>query len=120
MVHIIRIDNDFVFLGTDFQAFCQEFDIVVPISVSYRHYQLCRMERQRRTLSDTTLALLHESMIDKKFWRNAFLTALYVRNIVWSQGSQCFPYQVVFGKLPDLSNLRVFGCQVFSHIDKSK
>ena len=26
----------------------------------------------------------------------------------------------MFGKLPDLSNLRVFGCQVFFHIDKSK
>jgi hypothetical protein len=56
----------------------------------------------------------------KKFWENAFLIAVYVRNKVWSQGSQCIPYHAVFGKSPDLSNLRVFGCQVFSHIDKSK
>jgi len=59
-------------------------------------------------------------MLGNQFWGNAFLTAVYVRNIVWSQGSLCTPYQDVFGILPNLSNLRVFGCQVFSHIDKSK
>ena len=66
------------------------------------------------------MTMLHESMLGNQFLGNAFLTAIYVRNKVWSQGSQCIPYQVVFGKPPDLSNLRVFGCQVFSHIDKIK
>ena len=39
-VHIIRIDNDSVFLGADFQVVCQEFDIVVRRSLPYIHYQL--------------------------------------------------------------------------------
>ena len=78
------------------------------------------MERHWRTLSDTIVAMLDDFMLDIKFWGYAFLTAVYVRNKVWSQGSRCIPYQVVFRKPPDLWNLRVFGCQVFSHIDKSK
>jgi hypothetical protein len=78
------------------------------------------MERQWRTLSDTIVAILDESMLDTKLWGSAFLTAVYVRNRVWSQGSHRIPYQVVFGKLPNLSNLRVFGCQVIIHMDKSK
>jgi hypothetical protein len=59
-------------------------------------------------------------MLDKRFWEHAFLTTVYVRNKVWSQGSKCIPYEAVFKKLLDLSNLRVFGCQVFSHVDKSR
>jgi len=67
------------------------------------------------------VAFLDHSLLDKKFRGSDFLTAVYVvRNRVWSQGSQCIPYQALFGKLPDLSYLRVFGCQVFFHIDKRK
>ena len=95
MVHIIRIDNDFIFLGADFQVVCQEFDIVVQRLVPYMHNQLGRMKRQWRTLSDATVAMLDNSMLGKKFWGNAFLIAVYFRNKVWSQGSQCIPYQVV-------------------------
>jgi hypothetical protein len=67
------------------------------------------------------MAMIDESMLDKKFWgSDAFLTAVYVCNIVWSQGIQCIPYQAVFGNFLELSNLRVHGCQVFFHIDISK
>jgi hypothetical protein len=41
--------------------------------------------------------MLDDSMLDMKFWENAFLTAVYVRNKVWSQGSQSIPYWAVFG-----------------------
>jgi hypothetical protein len=45
-VRVLRIDNDSVFLGSDFRSVCQEFDIVVQRSAPYRHHQLGRMERQ--------------------------------------------------------------------------
>ena len=64
--------------------------------------------------------MLDDSMLDKTFWGNAFLIAVVVGSKVWSQGIQSIPYQIVFEKIHDLSNLRVFDCQVFSHIDKSK
>ncbi len=115
-VRVIRIDNDSVFLAYDFQSVCQEFNIVLRRSTPYRHHQLGRMERQWRTLSDTTIALMDDSQLDKRSWGHAFRTAVYTRNRVWSQGSKCIPYEAVFGKLPDLSNLRVFGCRVSSHI----
>ena len=107
-------------MGADLQVVGQEFDIVVQRSEPYRHHQLGRMKQQWKTLYDTTVAMLDDSMLDKKFWGHAFLTAVYVRNRVWSQGSQCIPYEAISGKLLDLSNLWVFGCQVFSHINKSK
>ena len=107
-------------MEADFQAACRELDIVVQRSIPYKNHQLGRMEREWRTLSDTTTAMLDDSMLGNQFWGNAFLTAVYVRNRVWSQSSHCIPYHVVLGKLPNLSNLRGFGCQVFSHIDKSK
>ncbi len=119
-VRVLRIDNDSEFLGFDFQSVCQEFNIVIQRSAPYRHHQLGRMERQWSTMSDTTIASMDDSQLDKRVWGHAFLTSVYPRNRVWSQGSKCIPYEAVFGKLLDLSNLRVYGCHVFLHIDKSR
>jgi len=78
------------------------------------------MERQWRTLSDTTIALMDDYQLDKRFLGTRASYNRIYWNRMWSQGSKCIPYEAVFGKLSDLSNLRVFGCQVFSHIDKSR
>jgi hypothetical protein len=77
------------------------------------------MNRQWRTLYDTTVALLDDAMVDKKFWEHAFLPLVYVRNEVWSRESKCIAYHHVFGKSLYLSNLQVLRCPVFPHIDKS-
>lgn len=44
----------------------------------------------------------------------------YVRNRVWHSGAGCIPFQKVIGNTLDLSNLRVFGCPAFVHIDSSR
>jgi len=81
-VHIVRIDNNSVILGKNFQAVCTDFKIVVQRSVSYRYHQLGRMERQYTKIYDIVVAILDDSMLDSKFWGNAFLVVVYVRVLV--------------------------------------
>ena len=45
---------------------------------------------------------------------------VYIRNRCWSSGSNGIPFQPTSGKLPDLSNLRIFGCEAFVHIYASR
>jgi hypothetical protein len=54
-----------------------------------------------------------------QYWGYAFLAAVHIRNRIWSQGSHNIPYFAVTGNNPDLSNLRIFGCPAFVHIDKN-
>ncbi len=44
---------------------------------------------------------------------------VYIRNRFWSSGSNGIPLELVTGKVPNLSNLRVFVCPAYVHIDVS-
>ena len=116
----IRIDNDTVLLSASFTAICRSSDITIERTVPYAHWQLARIERQWRTLADGAKALLLSALLHDRFWGYAFLAMIYVRNRSWSTGANCIPYTALHGRNPDLSNLRVFGCPAFVHIDSSQ
>ena len=118
-VHTLRIDNDTVFLSETFQNICRNENITIQRTAPYAHHQLGRQERQWRTLTESVKAMLLEAGLDKRFWGYAFLTAVYVRNRVWSSGSQCIPMEAVTGTRPSLDNLRVFGSPAYVNIDNS-
>ena len=119
-VHVVRIDNDSVFLGAAFRAVCDDFGVDVQRTAPYRHHQLARIERHWRTISEAVTALLTDAGLAKSFWGLGFLTVAYVRNRVWHSGACCIPLQKVTGSKPDLSHLRVFGCPAFVHIESSR
>ena len=118
-VSILRIDNDSVFLSEAFQNICRQERLHVQRTAPYAHHQLGRQERQWRTISEAVKAMLLDAGLDKRFWGHAFLTAVHVRNRVWSSGSQCIPMEAVTGIRPTLDHLRVFGSPAFVHIDSS-
>ena len=88
--------------------------------VPYAHLQLARIERQWRTLSDGAKALLLSASLPYRFWGFAFLTMIYVRNRSWSKEATVIPFTSLTGSDPNLSNLRVFGCPAFVHVDSSQ
>ena len=45
---------------------------------------------------------------------------VYVRNRSWSKGAGLIPFTSLTERDPGLSNLRVFGCPVYVHIDSSQ
>jgi hypothetical protein len=116
----VRIDNDSVFLCKEFTDLCSTETIAVERTVPYSHWQLGRIERQWRTIADGAKTLLLVASLPNRFWGNAFLTMVYIRNRCWSSGANGIPFHLTTGKLPDLSNLRVFGCEAFVHIDVSR
>ena len=74
-------------------------------------------ERYNRTIMEATRTMLLHARLPLFFWAEAVNSAVYVRN--------CSPttslpgkttYECWFGKKPDLSNLRVFGCVSYVHI----
>ena len=57
--------------------------------------------------------------LPNRFWGHAFLAMVYIRNRCWSSRFEGIPVELVTGERPDLSNLRVFGCPAYIHIDVS-
>jgi len=73
-------------------------------------------ERFNRSLFEAVRAILASQKCHKSLWGDA---ALYVTHILnklpsTSSGSLTTPYEMYFNKKPDLSNIRVFGCSVYS------
>ena len=75
------------------------------------------IERQWQTLADGAKTLLLMADLPNRFWGHVFLTMIYITNRCWSSRSGGIPTELITGVQPNLSNLRVFGCPAYVHID---
>jgi hypothetical protein len=48
------------------------------------------------------------------------MTMVYISNRTWPAGANGIPLFMITNKMPDLSNLRTFGCLAYAHIDQSR
>jgi hypothetical protein len=84
---------------------------------------MSRMDCQKdiRTIFERVLAVLSDTKLPKRLWMEILQTVVYVKNRspVRPLGSKT-PYEVLYGKKPDLSNLRIPGCIVYAIIPKEK
>ncbi|CAB4030416.1 Retrovirus-related Pol poly from transposon TNT 1-94 [Paramuricea clavata] len=61
--------------------------------------------------------MLSHAHIPNEFWAEAVNTSVYVRNRSPTKAlNGITPYECLFEKKPDVSNLRVFGCVTYVHI----
>ena len=59
--------------------------------------------------------------LEPEFWAEAVATACYLKNrSPTSSVKNRTPYEAVFGKKPNLSHVRVFGCNTYVHVPKEK
>ena len=56
---------------------------------------------------------LIEGKLSKMYWVRAMATANYTLNRITNEKTKKSPFELCFGKKPDLTKLRVFGCTVF-------
>ena len=79
-------------------------------------------ERKFRTLYEMTIAMLQQSQLPPMYWSFAYLTATYLRNRVCTHTGRGYmtPFEVVYGKVPNVSHLRTWGCKATVYEDKSR
>jgi len=64
--------------------------------------------------------MLRESKLPAKFYNEAQLTAVYLHNRQIHGNDTKTPFEHIYGKRPNLSHLRPFGCVCYSHIPIEK
>jgi hypothetical protein len=52
-------------------------------------------------------------------WTHAFQHAVTIQ-IRTALTGRCTPYEMTFGKRPNVSNLRIFGCEAMAYVEKGK
>ena len=92
--------------------------IFVQVTAPYAHQQNGKAERFICTLEDGMQTLLADSGLPPSFWGWAVLTTQYLHNCLPTSVllSDTTPFEHYRKKKPDLSHLRVWGCQCFALI----
>jgi len=89
--------------------------IAMQVTAPYAHSQNGKIEHFIRTLEDGFQTLLADSGLSMSFWGDTVLTMAYIWNRVPTSllPMNMTPFEVMEHSKPDLSHLRVWGCQCF-------
>ena len=111
----IRSDNDTEFLSSVFQTWLRTHGIFHQRSCVSTPQQNGIVERKHRQLLDVARALRFQSHLPLSFWGECVLTAAFLINKLPTPllGLKS-PHEILFGKVPSYSSLRVFGCLCFA------
>lgn len=116
-IKILRSDNGGEYSSKEFESFLKSNGIVHQLSVPYNPAQNGVAERMNRTIVESTRSMLSHAQMPNEFWAEAASTSVYVRNRSPTTAlTGITPYECLFKKKPDVSNLRVFGCVTYVHI----
>lgn len=120
-VKVLRCDRGSEYLNKHFEDFCSSKGILLNPSPAYVHELNGTAERYNRTVMNRTRCLLSDSGIGKRFWPECVMTAAYLGNrLLANTKEQKTPFEIFFGKRPNISNLKLFGSRVFVRIPDVK
>lgn len=116
----VYTDRGTEYINRDFQSFCLSKGIIHEPSVPYTPQENGKAERLNETLNDMVRAMLLQYNLYQPLWSYAMTYATMIRNCTLSSRLHITPYQSMWGKVPDVSNFRTFGCKVFARLPEPK
>lgn len=120
-VQVLRSDGENVFFNEAMTEYCLENGIKQQSSTKQTSQQNGRAERPIRTIVEMTHALLAERNLDLDMWGFALECAVYTKNrSPHSALRNQTPYEVMYGKVPNLSLMRIFGTIAYMYIPESE
>ncbi|GKA83874.1 putative ribonuclease H-like domain-containing protein, partial [Tanacetum coccineum] len=112
-VKAIRCDNGTEFKNSKLIELCGLKGIKRDYSNARTPQQNGVAERKNRTLIEAARTMLADSKLPTMFWTEAVSTACYVLNrVLLTKPHNKTPYELVSGKVPNISHLKPFGCLV--------
>jgi transposase InsO family protein len=120
-IKTLRTYNGGEYTLKEFVAFYKSAGIRRELTVLHNPQQNGVVERKNRSIKETVKALLNDQGLSMFLWGQATMTTIYVQNKI----PHCIlkdmtPEEAFSGKKPNVENLRIFGCPIYSHIPKDK
>jgi len=110
-IKILRSDRGGEYTSKDFDTFCSQKGIEKEFTAAYTPQQNGVSERKNRTLIGAVVAMLSHAKLPKAFWDEAIITAHYLQNRSPTKAilDNKTPFELWFGRQPNLSYLNFFG-----------
>ena len=116
---IMKSDNGLEFVGADVRRYLlEEAHIQLETTAPYSPHQNGIAERSNRTVCELTVASMLTAKVPFYLWEYAVRSVVYVMNRMPTEAlnMRSTPYLEVHRRVPDISNLRIFGCDVYASI----
>lgn len=120
-IKILRSDNGGEFCNRIFDDFLKKNGIIHQTTNPHTPEQNGLCERMNRSVVEKARCMLFDADLDTKFWGEATNTAVYLINRTVCAGLvDKTPYEIWYGTKPDISQLKVFGCDAMMHVPKAQ
>jgi hypothetical protein len=118
-IKTLRTDNGREYTSKEFVAFCKSIGIRRELTVPHSPQQNGVVERNNRSIEETIKTLLNDQGLSMFLWGEAKMTTIYVQNRSPHRIlKDMTPEEAFSGKKPNVENLRIFGCPIYSHRPK--
>ena len=113
-IKFVRHDGAHEFATNSIKTFYEDHGIEQQVTVPYAHQTNGTAERAIRTIVTIGRSLLHHAKLEKCFWAEAAMTAIYIKNRLPSPKiDHKTPFEIVYKSKPSVKHMRVFGCRAF-------
>lgn len=119
-IKVLRTDNGGEYCGKEFENYLARHGIKHDKTIAYTPEQNGVAERMNRNIVERVRCMLTDAGLNKRFWAEAAATAAHLLNRIPCRGNNKTPEEMWTNEIPDLSNLRVFGCKALVHVPKEK
>ena len=117
-IGVLRSDNGGEYITGEFESYLKLKGIRHELTVPPEQNGVA--ERMNRTLMESARSMLAHAGLPHCYWAEAVSTAAYLKNRTATTAFEkvATPYERWYGRKPNISNLRVFGC--YAHIPDSQ
>ncbi|KAJ9548797.1 hypothetical protein OSB04_021340 [Centaurea solstitialis] len=112
-IKFLRSDRGGEYLSDEFDNHLMECGIVSQLTPPYTPQMNGVSERRNRTLLDMVRTMMCHSTLPISFWGHALETAAHILNRVPTKSVEKTPYELWKGKKPNISFLKIWGCEVY-------
>ena len=112
----IRSDQGSEFHNETVMTLLAEYSITLTHSSPYVPQQNGVVERLNRSIAEITRCLLSHSGRSPTYWPDAYKHAVYLYNRRVASGKQKTHYELLTGKVPNLTDVRVWGCTAYVRV----
>jgi transposase InsO family protein len=112
-INALRSDHGGEYLSYEFTMYLKKCGIVSQLTPPGTPQWNGISERRNRTLLDMVRSMMSNITLPKMFWEHALETVALTINKVSSKSVEKTPYELWFGKVPNMSYLKIWGCEVF-------
>ncbi|GJV38380.1 retrotransposon protein, putative, ty1-copia subclass [Tanacetum coccineum] len=110
-IKALRSDRGGEYISQEFKDYLKDCGIVQQLTPPYTPQHNGVSERRNHTLLNMVRSMMNLTTLPLSFWDYALESATRILNMVPTKKVDKTPYELWYGKVPNLSYLKVWGCE---------